>query len=174
MGCTDCPCNNNASPGTIGGCINSFGTSGRLFASGDTSVSLPSGATTDLRFSVSSVPSNAFCVLNSGAAVAPQGVSNPCTGLDTGAQSMLFDGLRCAVQSTRRHGGRAADSLGDVGVTNNAWGGESGPPVGIAQAGGSFTAGQTRYFQVVHREDMLEGCMRGLNTTQAVEVTFTP
>ena len=44
------PLRNNAVPGTIGGCMNSAGTSTKLIASGDTSVSLPSGSTTDLQF----------------------------------------------------------------------------------------------------------------------------
>ena len=37
-----------------------------------------------------------------------------------------------------------------------------------------FVSGQTRYFQVTHREDAMQVCMRGLNTSQALEVTFTP
>ncbi len=99
---------------------------------------------------------------------------NPCFGMNSGAQAMQFDGLRCAVTNTRRHGGRSADAMGDVGVTNAPWGGEGNPMVGIANAGTGFVAGQTRYFQVINRDDPLLSCMRGLNTSQAVEVTFTP
>jgi len=172
-GCTDCPCTNNAPTGTVGGCLNSAGTSARLLASGDPSASLTAGITTDLRFGLEGAPPNAFCILNSGSAVAPQGLANPCFGLNSGAQALAFDGLRCAVQGTRRHGGRSADGLGRVGVTNNPWGGEGGPPVGIAQAGAGFVAGQTRYFQVINRDDALLSCMRGLNTSQAVRVIFT-
>lgn len=54
------------------------------------------------------------------------------------------------------------------------WGGEGGSPVGIAVAGGGFVSGHTRYFQVVNRDDPLAVCMRGLNTSQAAQVTFTP
>lgn len=97
-----------------------------------------------------------------------------CFGLSSGAQAMQFDGLRCAIVNTRRHGGRLSDSNGDVGVTNDPWGGEGGPPVGIAVAGAGFAAGQTRYFQVINRDDPLLSCMRGLNTSQAVEVVFSP
>ena len=43
MGCTDCPCTNNAPQGTIGGCLNSAGTASRLIGTGDPSLSLPSG-----------------------------------------------------------------------------------------------------------------------------------
>ncbi len=174
LGCTDCPCGNNSPAGTVGGCINSSGLQSRLLASGDASVSLPSGSTTDLRFALSGAPATAFCILNSGDAVAPTNMANPCFGLDSGAQSSAFDGLRCAVMNTRRHGGRSADVNGDVGVTNNPWGGEGAPAVGLANAGAGFVAGQTRYFQVIHRDDPLAICGRGLNTSQSVEVTFTP
>lgn len=174
MGCTDCPCGNNAAVGTIGGCVNSAGSSARLNATGDTSVSLALGATTDLRFHLIGAPASAFCILNSGDAVAPQSMANPCFGANSGAQSMSFDGLRCAVQNTQRHGGRAADANGDVGISNNPWGGEGAPPLGLAQAFGGFSAGQSRYYQVINRDDPLLNCMRGLNTSQSVEVTFTP
>ncbi len=127
--------------------------------------------TTDLRFVLSGAPANAFCTLNSGDGVAPSNPVNPCFGLDSGAQSMQFDGLRCAIMNTRRHGGRSTDNRGDV---TSPWGGEGGPPVGIALAGSGFVSGQTRYFQVIHRDEVLLVCMRGLNTSQAVEVTFTP
>lgn len=174
VGCTDCPCGNTAPSGTTGGCLNSAGTSTRLEGTGSPSVSLPSGATFDLRFWLEGAPAGSFCILNSGAAVAPQNMANPCFGLQSGAQSVSFDGLRCSVQGTRRHGGRSADGNGQVGITNNPWGGEAGPPAGLAVAFGGFSAGETRYFQVIHREDALLGCMRGLNTSQAVLVNFQP
>lgn len=178
LGCTDCPCANNAIPGTVGGCVNSSGNSTRLTASGDASVSLPSGSTTDLRFDLDGAPANAFCVLLSGHGVAPANMASPCFGLQSGSQAADRDGLRCVVAAgappVTRHGGRSADANGEVGMTNNPWGGSGGPPVGIAQQGAGFSAGQTRYFQVTHREDPLAQCMRGLNTSQAVEVLFTP
>ncbi len=173
-GCTNCPCGNNAPAGTIGGCLNSANTSARLISCGDTSVSLPPGIDTDLRFSLIGAPATAFCILTSGDAVAPLNPMNMCFGLDTGVQSLPYDGLRCAVQNTRRHGGRSADANGQVGITNNPWGGEGGPPVGLALAFGGFAMGDTRYFQAVNRDDALLVCMRGLNTSQAVEVTFSP
>ncbi len=174
MGCTNCPCANGATPGTVGGCLNSSGQSARLIATGDTSVSLPSGSADDLRFGLTGAPANAFCILNSGDALAPGNMANPCFGTGSGAQAAVFDGLRCAITNTRRHGGRSADLAGTVGVTNSPWGGEGGPPVGIAQAGPGFVSGQTRYFQVINRDDPLLVCMRGLNTSQGVEVTFAP
>ena len=174
MGCTNCPCSNNAPMGTVGGCLNSAGTSARLTASGDPSASLPNGSTLDLRFALSGVPANSFCVLTSGDSVAPGNMANPCFGQGSGLQSNLFDGLRCAVGMTRRHGGRAGDSNGEVGVTTNPWGGEGGPNAGIANVGSGFSTGQTRFFQVVHRENALLSCGTGLNTSQALGVTFAP
>ena len=174
VGCTNCPCANNAPIGSGGGCLNSSGDGIQLNPSGDPSVSLPSGDTSDLRFSADGAPANAFCILNSGDALAPGNMANPCFGLGSGAQAAAFDGLRCAITNTRRHGGRSADANGEVGVTNSPWGGEGGPPVGLAVAGGGFVSGQTRYFQIINRDDATLGCMRGLNTSQAVEVTFTP
>ena len=172
MGCTNCPCGNNLSAGSAGGCMNSSGTGAHLAASGDPSVSLPMGSSADLRVELTGAPASAFCILNSGDAIAPGNAANPCFGLNSGAQATAFDGLRCAILNTRRHGGRSADAFGQVGFTNSPWGGEGGPPVGIANAGGGFTSGQTRYFQVIHRDDPLAICMRGLNTSEAVEVTF--
>lgn len=173
-GCTDCPCFNNASISTIGGCINSAGTSTLLGATGSTSVSLPSGATNDLRFTITGAPPNALCVLLSGAAIAPQSMSNPCFGLNSGVQASDRDGLRCIVQDLVRHGNRTADDVGHIKDSfgpSRVWGGEAQPSAGIAGQAG-FAAGQTRFFQVTHRDDPSAVCMRGLNTSQAVRVLF--
>lgn len=174
FGCTNCPCSNNAALGSLGGCLNSAGISTRLLASGDPSVSLIQGSSEDLRFGVIGAPPLVFCILNSGDAAAPGGMANPCFGLKTGAQAAAFDGLRCAILNTRRHGGRSADEFGRVGAINNPWGGEGSPPSGLARQGVGFVAGQKRFFQVIHRDDPLAGCMRGFNTSQAIEVTFKP
>ena len=121
-GCTDCPCQNNALPGTVGGCLNSTITSALLWVLGDPSVSLPPGATTDLRFGLDTGIPATFCVLTSGDAVAPANAGNPCFGLQSGVTSVNLDGLRCAVSNVLRHGGRLADSNGSVGVINSPWG----------------------------------------------------
>jgi hypothetical protein len=176
MGCTDCPCGNNSPVGTTGGCLNSAGTSTRLTQSGDPSVSLPSGSTTDLRFEATGAPPSSTNVLLSGNAVAPNNMSNPCFGTGAGILSSDRDGLRCVVQAVVRHGNRAANAMGDIVDNtgpNRVWGGPAQPVDGIAGQGG-FMAGQTRFFQITHRDDALAVCMRGLNTSQAVEVTFTP
>jgi len=167
-GCTNCPCGNNAPQGTIGGCENSANLSARLLGSGSPSVSNDT-----LRFELNGVPAGSFCVLLSGDNIAPTSMGNMCFGMNSGAQSPDRDGLRCAVGAIKRHGGRPADGNGDVGLTNNGWGGISGPSAGLIQQGG-FSVGQTRSYQVTHREHSALGCMRGLNTTQAVTVTFLP
>ena len=171
-GCTNCPCGNNTTIGTIGGCLNSVGNSARLFASGDASVSLPVGDLTDLRFALTGAPPSALCILVSGGAVAPLNQSNPCFSLQSGLQASKFDGLRCAVADVRRHGSRASDPSGAVGQIGAAWGGSDGPPAGIANAG--FLGGETRFFQAIHRENSMLSCMRGLNTSQAVKIVFIP
>lgn len=174
VGCTACPCGNDAGLTELGGCLNRTLQSGLLSASGDTSVSLPAGSSSDLRFSCIGLPPAAFSVLLSGDAVAPQNPANPCFGQNSGTQSASYDGLRCAVQAVKRHGGRASDGNGAIGTSTSPWGGEGAPPAGIARALGGFAAGQLRYFQAIYREDPLAGCMRGLNSTQAIGVVFGP
>jgi hypothetical protein len=44
----------------------------------------------------------------------------------------------------------------------------------LANQGPGFSAGQTRAFQIIYRDDVALSCMRGLNTSQAVLVTFSP
>ena len=178
MGCTDCPCANNSPIGTIGGCLNSALTSTRLIASGDPSASLPAGSVTDLQFEVEGSPPTATNVLLSGDNVAPTGMMNPCFGLNSGIQASDRDGLRCAVGGLLRHGNRQANAMGEIKDAmgpSRVWGGPTTPNAGIAGQAG-FVAGQTRYFQVTHRD--VDGAVcppgTGLNTSQAVEVTFTP
>ena len=171
MGCTECPCGNNAQPGSATGCINSSLSGAFLEVSGSESVTAPDP--TDLRFELFDAVPNSFSVLVSGAGLAPTNPQNPCFGLGSGVQSVALDGLRCAVQNTLRHGGRPVDANGQVGQTNNGWGGASGPPAGIAGQSG-FGAGTTRYFQVFYREFAGVVCNTEQNTSQAIEVVFTP
>ena len=173
LGCTNCPCMNDAPLGTIGGCLNSVSTSAKLIASGNASISLPSGSAVDLRFDLTGAPPSAFCLLVSGDALAPGNTSNPCFGMDSGLQSLNYDGLRCAILNTRRHGGRSADVNGEVGFTNNGWGGANAPNAGLVQQAG-FVSGQTRFFQAINRDNPTLACMRGLNSSQALEIRFTP
>jgi len=169
MGCTDCPCMNNATPGTVGGCLNRVGDSARLRGSG-----VPSVSSDTLRFEMDGVSPNELCVLLSGDTIAPGVSGNPCFGLNTGLQSPDRDGLRCSIQNIKRHGNRRADSNGEVGIANNrGWGTPDAPFSGLLfQAG--FGAGQTRSFQAIYREQITAGCMRGLNTSQSVTYTMLP
>ena len=170
MGCTDCPCGNNAAVGVGSGCLNSSGSGARLLRSGSTSISMQSGASTDLRFAADGAPPNTFCILTSGDNVAPGNTSNPCFGLGSGIQSTVLDGLRCAVGNTLRHGVRASDAAGRVGVSTPPWGGEAG--TGVVVEFPSVTAGATRFLQIIHRDEPQGPCMRGLNSSQAVSVTL--
>lgn len=172
-GCTDCPCGNNAAPGTVGGCLNSVGSSARLLPTGSPSISLPLGSSEDLRFGLTGAPPSVLSILFSGDAAAPVNMANPCFGQNSGTTAIAFDGLRCAVGNVRRSGARVADGLGNIGDTNNAWGGANQPAAGIGVALGA-AAGETRYFQAVNRDNSQLVCGRGLNTSQAVEVTFAP
>ena len=162
MGCTDCPCGNNAPAGTIGGCLNSASTSARLLPSGSASV-----AAADLRFEASGVSPNNSCVLTSGNALAPANMANPCFGLNSGIQALQLDGLRCAVQGVLRHGVRPSNSNGDVGVTTNGW----GDPNGFFNFA-AFMTGSTKHFQIIHRDDSGAQCMTGQNTSQAITINF--
>lgn len=173
-GCTDCPCGNNATLGAIGGCLNSANTSAQLVGTGSPSVSLPAGSLSDLRFQLHGGPPGSFGVLSSGQSAAPINAANPCFGLDSGVRSAQFDGLRCTVQALNRHGGRPIDGTGSVGVSNSPWGGEGAPAAGLANTPMAIAPGQTRFFQVVYRDNPTTVCQRGLNSTQAIRVTFAP
>ena len=163
MGCTDCPCGNNAAPGSSGGCVNSAGASARLTVSGTASV-----AAVDARFQINGVAPFAACVLTSGASLAPTNAQNPCFGQSSGLATPMLDGLRCVVQSELRHGMRRADDSGNVGITNEGW----GTPNGFFQFS-AFTVGVTRHFQVVYRDAPGVQCMSGQNTSQAISATFS-
>jgi hypothetical protein len=183
-GCTDCPCGNNAIAGSVGGCAHSAsagngGFGSRLLAEGSASLSLPAGATTDLALSMENMPPMSTAVMFSGSALAPQNMANPCFGTGTAVPLMnsgAKDGLRCAVGGLVRHGNRQSDMAGEIKGTmgpSRVWGGAAGPPEGLGVQAG-FLAGQTRYFQATHRDLPAAQCMTGLNTSQAIEVTFTP
>lgn len=168
LGCTPCPCGNESTAGTVGGCINPDGRSARLLAAG-----IPSASADSMRFTMTGGSSQSFGILTSASFLAPANAINPCFGLDSGIQSPALDGLRCVVQQFQRHGTRALDSMGDVGLSNPGWGPPNGPPGGLIQQG-AFVAGQTRHYQVLYRVDIQGGCGLGANTTQAVSITFQP
>ncbi|MEM7518900.1 MAG: hypothetical protein AAF368_18510, partial [Planctomycetota bacterium] len=162
MGCTDCPCGNNAMAGSGGGCLNSNAQSAVLSASGSTSLSAA-----DLCLGMTGGSSSTFAILTSGASRAPANAANPCFGLDSGIVSPVFDGLRCVVSGVLRHGTRPLDPAG---VTSaNPWGNCS-----ASFPNASFAIGETRHFQAVYREQAGAVCATGQNTTQGLSVTFAP
>lgn len=164
LGCGDnCPCDNQGFG--FRGCLNSVGDSAELLKTGSTSVSLG-----EFQIGMCNGVPGAFAILVSGAAVAPQNPSNPCFGANSGVQSVVLDGLRCAVQSLQRHGVRQLDALGEAGLDsmNPGWGESAGP----SELG--FVAGDQRAFQIFYRDDPTLVCMTGQNTTQALIVTFIP
>lgn len=163
-GCTTCACNNEAPAGSCGGCLNSAGASARL---------LPSGAPvimgSSFRVDMENANPGTFALLVSGRNTLPNFTTNPCFALNSGIQSMAFDGLRCVGGNVLRHGTRGTDMNGDVGITNNPW----GATANFLTLPG-FVAGETRYYQSFYREDPAMVCGRGLNTSQAFSVTFLP
>ena len=164
FGCTNCPCTNDSPVGTIGGCENSAGTASELMSFGSTSI-----AVGNLRLEAAGLPTTSTCLLFSGSSIAPVNMANPCFSLNSGVQSVALDGLRCVAQGILRHGLRAADTNGDVGVTNAGWGTPS-PFVNFS----TFLSGSTRHFQLIHTDDPLVVCQRGLNSSQALSIAFTP
>ena len=170
FGCTDCPCGNNASPGTIGGCLNSASDSARLTLEGSNSLT-----TSDLSFEMSGGTPDSFAILTSGSGIAPGNPANPCFAQNPGSgiTSNSLDGLRCRIGTVFRHGSRAIDAAGFVGPQGPPPGGFWNTALGNVP-NYNFAPGEQRYFQVFYREIATAGCMTGLNTSQAVEVTFAP
>ncbi len=164
-GCTNCPCGNNAPPNSPTGCLNSTGSGARIVASGFANVS---GDT--LRFEVVGATLSTFGVLASGTTRLP--VAGACLP-GSGVASALLDGLRCVGGSVLRHGARPTNGVGSIGDTTAGWGPPNGPPGGLL-ANNAWVACTTRQFMVFYRESILLGCMRGQNTTNAVQVTFLP
>ncbi len=167
MGCSDCPCGNNAVIGERGGCTNSVGGSARLHASG-----VPRVSTDSLHLVASELPNGSATLLISGANRLPANPASPCFAFASGIAN-IGNGLRCTGGSLKRHGIRFSDSGGFIGDSNAGWGGNDAPAAGLIAQGG-FAAGQTRHFQAFYRDNPHATCTNGLGTTQAVSTTFAP
>ena len=173
VGCTPCPCGNEAFLGSRGGCKHSasdsffFGSGAVLSAIGTESL-----AAADLCFRLTNAKPNSFGVLTSSETVAPANAANPCTAQNPGSGilSSSFDGLRCVVQGVVRHGARAIQADGSAGITSNGWGSGTGSFPGSA----SFVAGIERHFQVIYREDAGLVCGTEQNTSQRLSIALTP
>lgn len=149
---TPCPCGNEVTAGSQTGCANSTGGGATLLPTGTSSVSADG-----LEFSLVGGEAQTFALLWSGDNKLASGLGIPFI-------NNLSDGLRCMGGMALRHGVRMTDATG---ATFNTWG-----PGIIAQ--GPFVSGQTRHFQVFYRKLPSTVCLTGLNTTQAVSVTFVP
>ncbi len=153
LGCTDCPCSNNGTPGHPGGCLNSSGSSVLLYGQGIPSVSAD---TFQLRVKHTSEGTLGFLV-SGGNQLAPPGCP-----LGSGLQNAFDDGLRCIGGAMQRHGPRVTY---ENGYPNSYFG-------LISQAG--FTLGQVRHFQYVYRDDVTAGCQTGRNSSNALTMTIVP
>lgn len=164
LGCTNCPCGNNAPPGTLGGCLNSAAQSCALLANG-----LPSVQADTMRFDITgATPSSFGLLLSANQQLPAAGSCPPGSGiLSVGAP---MDGLRCIGGGLIRHGARSINSAGE---NATPWG-EGGTPANGLIASGGFLAGQTRQWQVFYREGPGMVCNTGLNSSNAVSVSFLP
>lgn len=144
-----CPCGNEDS---LRGCENSTGSGGQLAACGTTSV-----AADDLVLSASLLPGHSFGVLvmGAGSTTSPLGDGRLC--IDDGSVGLF----RYAVKSSGG-AGRIVEGPGIVATSHGLFG-----------PAGQIAAGQTWNFQVFYR-DPAGSCGTGLNTTNALAVTFTP
>lgn len=164
-GCATCPCSNSPAPGTRGGCLNSVGQAGRLSAVGTASL-----AADTLELRLRDAAPDTFALLFAGSDLLPQGNAScpPGSGV---VSAPVIDGFRCVGSgaSIVRLGVRSTDANGDG---NSPWGGGA-PAAGLLALGG-FTSGQTRHFQSFYRDDVVNGCGSGQNTTNAVTVMVAP
>lgn len=166
--CTDCPCNNNSPPTSLGGCLNAAGTSailsmyGEARASGDT-----------MRLEVTSAAPSSLVLLVSSAHMLPQDPVAAGCPRGSGVRSDFFGGLRCIGDGLVRHGTRSTDDQGNAGDANDGWGGPFAPAGGLVSQGG-FAMGQNRFFQAIYRDLPSPGCNTGLNTTNAIAAMVIP
>ena len=177
LGCVECPCDNNAPIGCRTGCTNRVGTNSVLFKLGIPSVSTPGQSPDSLEFGLRGGPPNQLALLTAADNQLPSLPMAPCPQ-GYGVQSILLDGLRCTGGNILRHGGRMIQPDGSVGIANG-WGGPSFPPPTGVVGQYSYTVGQTRHFQVTHRDFAhvpmtMTSCASLLNTSNAISVTMLP
>lgn len=127
------------------GCANSLGVGATLEGTGTDGI-----ANDDLVFEAAQLPPNVPALLFAGT-----------SAVNAGLGAVFGDGLRCAGGSVVRLGVRFGDAIGGA-----EWG-----PGYVAQQG--WVAGDTRYFQVRYRNNA-GPCVAGFNTTNGLQVTFTP
>ena len=166
LGCTGCPCGNDMPAGTQTGCKNSAGTGARLNASGMACITADT-----LRFEVTGAVPISFAILVTGTTRLPAaGFCPPGSGI----APLNLDGLRCIGGNQLRYAARPTDINGDVGITNAGWGPPNGPPRRVLAYAGDGVPCLTTQWQVLYRENAAMVCMKGVNTTQGVQVVTQP
>jgi hypothetical protein len=149
-----CPCANESPAGQGFGCLNGFGWGAALAATGSTSV-----AADDLRVSVA----HAAHSWSGGPYGTPVLLVVGTTMVNGGLGTLAGDGLKCVNTSMVRLGVQFTAAYGALAVF----------PTGLG-ALGNWSAGDTRYFQAWYRDPSGMPCGSRFNTTNALEVTFTP
>ena len=151
QGCGECPCGNNAAPGSRAGCLNSQATSCSLRFPRFSSL-----ADGHLEIEVTGAHPNSFAVMVSADNRLP--VVGACA-VGSGVRSPVFNGLRCVGGALARHGARQTDSNGSV----------ASPWIDVAPR--DLSLGRTRHFQILYR-DGANPCGSSLNTSNAASATF--
>lgn len=144
-----CPCGNE-SPANSGGCRNSFGTAGTLFATGAASV-----ANDTLVISAVNMPASTTALFFQG------------TAQDGGGSGITFaDGVRCVSGAIVRLRTRVAS----VGTASYPMAGDA-----AIHVRGNVLAGETRYYQVHYRNASSTFCSSSTsNYTNGVAALWTP
>jgi len=139
-----CPCGNLGAAGS--GCTNSTGSGATVTSSGSSSI-----AAADIAFTATGLVPGQAAILFQG------------NEIPAGGAGLLFgDGLRCAGTNIFRMGWQIADSGG--GATWNQ---------GLATQG-QWQSGDQRRFQIWYSDPTGSPCGAGFNTTNALELTFSP
>jgi hypothetical protein len=149
---TACPCGNASAPGAQAGCLNSFGTGGRLVGTGNAST------TTDtLVLQVTGIPpTGAASTFFQGSLLS-----------NGGAGTVFGDGLRCTTGSTFRLGSPPS-SAGSASVG-------FGTGTALVSVSGAIPAnGGTRFYQISYRNAASFCTSATFNMSNGLIVVWTP
>jgi len=148
-----CPCGNTSAPGSQAGCLNSFGTGGRLIATGDASTTSDSLVLTATGLTPNGAPP-----------IFLQGTAQVLSGVG----AWFGDGLRCAAGSVIRLG----TSLSVAGISSFGYGIPGTQSVSIR--GAILAPGATRYYQVNYRNAPVFCTSATFNLTNGVAISWMP
>jgi hypothetical protein len=150
---TPCPCGNASAPGANEGCLNSFGTGGRLTGTGSVRVT---NDTFQLQASGTPPTGHAPTFFQSTASV------------NGGLGTVFGDGLRCASGAVIRLGTRVSSN----GSVSFGFGIPGDPLVSVQ--GAIPAVGGTRYYQVTYRNSFAFCTPATFNLTNGVRVVWSP